>query len=118
MNRVFLILAIPLLFLSCKKSAIPVESFEFAPERIEFDYLKVKSKLEYTDAQQKNRATLHIRVKSDSIIWISIQHTIEAFRIKIERDSLHVIDRLKKVYHAYSYSDLQKKLGFESLSFF
>jgi hypothetical protein len=24
-----------------------------------------------------------------------------------------VIDRLKKIYHAYSYSDLQKKLGFE-----
>jgi hypothetical protein len=29
------------------------------------------------------------------------------------RDSLHVIDRLKIVYHAYSYGDLQKKLGFE-----
>jgi hypothetical protein len=103
-----------LFFISaCKKDIVQVTNFDSIPKTLEFDYLKIKSKLEYIEGSQKNKATLHLRVKKDSIIWISVQSTIEAFRIIIKKDSVLVLDRLKKNYHALSYLDLQKKLGFE-----
>lgn len=115
MNRTSLILLLctGLMMMSCKKESIPVKDFDSAPKKMDFEYLKIKSKMEYSDQKQNNKATLHIRVKKDSIIWISAQHTIEAFRIMILRDSVHMIDRLNKIYSGMSYTDLKKKLGFE-----
>ncbi len=68
--------------------------------------------MEYVEGSNKTKATLHTRIKKDSLIWMSIQSTIEAFRILINRDSVFIIDRLSKKYSASSYVDLQKKMGF------
>jgi hypothetical protein len=104
---------------SCKKELATVESFDFLPSKLEFDYLKIKSKMDYQEGNKSNKATIHTRIKKDSIIWMSIQHTIEAFRIVIRPDSVLIIDRLSKQFHALSYPDLQKRLGFElSYDFF
>ena len=108
-----LILLTTLLFISCKKELTTVENFDFVPNKLEFDKLKIKSKMEYKEGQKTSRATLHIRVNKDDMIWMSVQNTIEAFRILIKKDSLFVIDRLGKKFHALSYDDLQKKMGFE-----
>lgn len=115
MNRIHLIIFLSLasFFFACKKEALIVENFEYAPKKMDFEYLKIKSKMVYSDETQNNKATLHIRVQKDSVIWISVQHTIEAFRILILQDSVHMIDRLKKSYSGMSYEDLKKKMGFE-----
>ncbi len=99
--------------MACKKEAVTVKNFNYAPKKMDFEYLKIKSKMEYSDNRQNNKATLHIRVQKDSVIWISVQHTIEVFRILILPDSVHMIDRLNKIYSGMSYDDLKKKLGFE-----
>lgn len=109
----YFILILTLFSISCKKELAKVESFDFVPNKLEFDKLKIKSKMEYTEGQKTSRATVHIRVNKDDMIWMSVQNTIEAFRILIKKDSLYVIDRLAKKYHALSYPDLQKKMGFE-----
>lgn len=113
MNKVLFFLALALFFISCKRDSVPSTSFDQAPKKLEFEYLKVKSKLEYKDGKQKNKATLHIRVKKDSMIWVSVQHAIEVMRIKIDRDSLRIINRLDKKYISLSYDQLVDRLGFK-----
>ncbi len=75
---------------------------------IDFTTFSSKIKVEYKDNKQRNYDfNAFVRIRKDSIIWISINASlgIEAFRVFITPDSVIIMDKLdKKVqYHSVGY---------------
>ena len=121
MNNRFRIVALLLLtsiISSCTRnlfvSALETESGTLEVQEFHFDYMKAKAKFRYDDGKNNLKATAHIRIKKDSLIWMSISATlgIEAARVMIAKDSMMVIDRLNKQYTILNYQDLSEKYNF------
>lgn len=95
-------------------TGIPVAD-ELAIQDINFDYLTSSSKIRYRNDDQNVSATANIRVKKDSIIWISVTpgFGIEAARGLITRDSVSFINRLDKEYSTFSFKELSNKFNFD-----
>lgn len=81
----------------------------------DFKYLSCKSKIEYTDGLDNFTANATIRVRKDSVIWVSISPAlgVEVLRCLITQDSVFIINKLQKEYYLFSYSDLKQKLNYE-----
>lgn len=66
---------------------------------VDFKTFSSKIKVDYNDSKQRNYDfNAFVRIRKDSVIWISIIATfgIEAFRVFITPDSVKVMDRLDK----------------------
>lgn len=118
MNKSFwLLLVCSLLFSACKKELNLFKSRDkkFAVENIEFEYLSSRAKFKYSDGAQKISATASFRIQKDSIIWASISPGlgVELARLKIDREKLQGIDKLKKEYYVYTFEELSKQYGFQ-----
>ena len=78
---------------------------------IDFNTFSAKIKVQYEDNKGKQPdINAFVRMKKDSLIWISINATflnIEAFRVLISRDSIWILNKLNKQveYHSLSYLD-------------
>ena len=95
-------------------SGIPVAD-ELAIQDIDFSYFTSSSKIRYRNDGDNVSATANIRVKKDSVIWISVTpgFGIEAARGLITRDSVSFINRLDKEYSTYSFKELSNKFNFD-----
>jgi hypothetical protein len=82
---------------------------------IDFTYLTAKSKLSFKGkTQDVSNANLNIRVRKDSLIWISISKIgFEAVRALITRDSVTIMDRQHGEYAVYDFPSLSKQFNFE-----
>ena len=79
--------------------------------RIEFTTFSAKIDVDYENAEGKNyNVNAHLRMYTDSIIWISITGPlgIEGLRAYITPDSVKVLDKQNKTYVARSVSYLQE----------
>lgn len=108
---------------SCKRqkitdtTAVSTETTEFKVEEIDFQYFNSRSKITYKDAENNLTATVNIRMKKDSVIWLSISKVgVEGVRSLITQDSIFVVDKLKNDFTAYDFKSLSEKFGF-SISF-
>lgn len=65
---------------------------------ISFQTFSAKIKLDYQDKDGGDQATAFVRMKKDSIIWISLTGAlgIEGFRVLVTEDSVVVWNKLKK----------------------
>lgn len=76
---------------------------------IDFNTFSAKIKVEYSDNRGKQPdVNAFVRMKKDSIIWISVNATflsVEAFRILINKDSIWIMNKLQKQveYHSLDY---------------
>ena len=108
-----------LLLTACSKKTVGTSrgplSDELAIEDTDFNYLTSSSKIRYRNEKQNVSATANIRIKKDSIIWISVTpgFGIEAARGLITRDSITFINRLEKEYSSYSFQELSDKFNFD-----
>lgn len=95
------------------KSDVPAE--DFAVENIDFDYFTTSSKIKFDDGTKSFGATANIRIKKDSVIWISITpgFGIEVARALITQDSVMYMNRLDKEYEQYSFRELSQRLNFD-----
>lgn len=117
-NIIFLLLFSITLFSSCKRQttiaseATPDEINNFIIKEIDFTYFSSKAKLHFKDGHTDVKANVNIRMKKDSILWMSINAAagIEAFRCMITQDSIHILDRLKNEYTVLSFEGLSQKL--------
>jgi len=110
------------LFFACKRppaSSVPsLPPPEITPERVnvknvEFAYFKSRSKITYTEAAASQNATVDIRIKRDSVIWLSLNKVgIEGARTLITRDSIFIIDRLNNDFLSYDFVSLSKRFNF------
>src|SRR6195952_1114190 len=86
--------------------------------KIDCQWFFAKIKVDYDDnSGQNNDATAYIHLKKDSLIWISLTGTlgIEGFRVLVTKDSIFVMNKLKKLIQKRAISYLQDvtKLPFD-----
>lgn len=81
---------------------------------IDFRYLTAKSKISFKSPQQDiDNANINIRVRKDSLIWVSISKLgIEAVRGLITRDSITIVDKIHKEYTVYDFPTLSRQFNF------
>ncbi len=118
-SRHFIIGALSFLlaFSSCKKNITPVNSSpagpseSTAPANLDFKYFNARGRMQVDDEGDKIATNINIRMRKDSVIWISLIPAlgIEAARIRFTQDSVHMLNRLKKEYFAGDYSFIKEK---------
>lgn len=130
MNKLFFGIVLLAILSACHKKKIikTINAPDYHPEvskrqtrklikakEADFTFLNCKSKIEFSDGVDNFNASANIRVKKDSIIWVSITATlgIEAVRCLITTDSVYIINKLQKEYYCYSYQSLKKRLNFD-----
>ena len=99
----------------------PVENEEdkVKIEEIDFRYLKAKSKIAIVKDGKTENVSANIRIKKDSIIWLSITYGIfgEVARALITQDSAYIsavnTKTLKKEFHKYSFTELSAEYNFD-----
>ncbi|PCJ00638.1 MAG: hypothetical protein COB15_02375 [Flavobacteriales bacterium] len=81
----------------------------------EFNFKTISSKAAVSVIDNANKKTsfkVHLRIRKDSIIWMSISKLgIEAARVIITTDSLKLIDRFKKEYFLGDFKYINKLFG-------
>lgn len=76
-----------------------------------YEYLTLKAKAEYKEGATQQSFTMNIRMKADSVVWISVTGLgFEVARALFLKDSLFLLDRFNRNYYAYSFSDARKLL--------
>jgi hypothetical protein len=100
-------------FTSCNKRLIHSKQENIEINTFKFDYFTAKAKLNYTNGDQKLSAVANLRIKYDSLIWISISPGlgIEVLRIKLTTDSVFLIDRIAQNYTKSSYREFNHFYG-------
>lgn len=116
MNRVLIALLMGSIFLSsCKKELGLFRSTDkkFSVNNAEFDYLSAKAKFKFNNGEQKISASANFRVQNDSVIWASISPAlgVELARVKITREKIQAIDKLKRDYYEFTFEELSKQYG-------
>jgi hypothetical protein len=82
--------------------------------RIDFKTFSARIKVEYEDAEgKKPEVTANIRMKKDSIIWISIVGNLafitkEAFRVLITKDHITIMNKLKDQVEEHPFSFIEE----------
>ena len=81
----------------------------------EFDYLNTRTRIQYKDGERNVSASANIRIKKDSIIWMSLSPLlgIEVARAMITQDSLVLMNRLNREYMVYDFENLSDKFQFD-----
>ena len=124
MNKLTLLLALGLLLGSCARKAVPTvstvgpgTSVPVAEPMVRatnttFTFLNAKGKAQINLKGNKQGANLALRMRRDSIIWVSASLAgIEGVRAVLTRDSVRVINRLEKTYFSGGYDYLSKLLN-------
>lgn len=77
---------------------------------IDFKTFNAKIRVEYNGKEGGDEATAFVRIKKDSVMWLSLRGAlgIEGFRVLITRDSVKVMNLLKKTVQLRSISYLQE----------
>ena len=113
-TSLFLIL---LVSLSCSKKirvADLVDTENFELHMFDFDELDSRARIRYDDGRQRVSLNATIRMKKDSVIWISLSPMlgIEVARGMITQDSVMFMDRINQEYRVYDYQTLSKQFNF------
>ena len=97
----------------CNKRLINLNQGNLDMNAFKFEFFSAKARLNYTEGDQKLSGVANLRIKYDSLIWISISPglSIEAFRIKLTSDSVFLLDRLSHNYIKSSYREFDKFYG-------
>lgn len=115
-----LLLAAALLLGNCTRKALPTKTSARnrpMPEavrasNVEFRFLAAKGKAQFDYQGQQQGANINIRVRKDSVIWISASLIgLEGVRAYITRDSVQVLNKLSREYYAGDYAYLSKRLN-------
>lgn len=109
-----------LLFSACKKETIPSTAStstetvgNVSVRNLEFTYLNARGQLKLEDKGQTTSSGYALRMKKDSVIWISVLPGlgIEAARMKLTTDSVFIMNRIHREYAATSYDFLSQRFN-------
>jgi len=82
-------------------------------KELKFDWFSAKFSAEYSNKGKKNSFNGQIRIRKDSLIWISLTPMlgIEAIRLMISQDSVKMINRLNDTYFIGDYEYVNRFLN-------
>ncbi|GAA4014130.1 DUF4292 domain-containing protein [Hymenobacter fastidiosus] len=78
---------------------------------VNFRYLKAKGKINVDAPGLQQTANLNLRMRKDSVIWLSVSLGIEGIRAYITRDSIQVLNNLQREYYAGNFTYLSERLN-------
>lgn len=129
MLRPFFLIFIPFFFYSCtskkilttgnvKVSNIATLQKALSSDNFDYNWVDTKTKFSYEDNEQRLSGSAYIRMRKDSLIWLSISPGLgfEVARVQITNDSIIIINRLKREFQSYPFSYLNRYLGLDTLS--
>ena len=124
MNKLTLLLALGLLLGGCARKAVPtatttgpgtstpVAESAVKATNTNFQFLNAKGKAQLNMKGNKQGANISIRMRRDSIIWVSAGLAgFEGVRAVLTHDSVRVLNRLEKTYFSGGYDYLSKLLN-------
>lgn len=81
--------------------------------KIEYTTFNGKVRIGYSSKEGSDDATAYVRLRRDSALWLSLRGAlgIEGFRILVTRDSVKVLDLLKKTVQSRGISYIQEVTG-------
>ncbi len=82
-------------------------------KELKFDWFSAKFSAEYSNKGKENSFNGQIRIRKDSLIWISLTPMlgIEAVRLMISQDSVKMINRLNDTYFIGNYEYVNRFLN-------
>ena len=95
-----------------KNSTPAITKIDVKPAEIDFKYLNIKSKVDFSSGGEVQSFPVNIHIKKDSIIWLSIVVGLEGARGIITKDSIIFLDRLHRTYYKYDFTSLSKQFNF------
>ena len=118
MNKLVLVLFTFLALSSCRKTfhksqPVKTEKPTIKVSEINFEYFQSKAKIDYDDGTNQFSSPMTIRMRKDSVIWISVNPAlgIEVVRALITPDSVFVIDKIHKDYYALGLNYVKTNFG-------
>ena len=105
------------LFVNCKSPKTIVKHITEQPTEVErilplnFDFNTLSRN--FTTKVEGLNMTLNgqVRIKHDSVIWLTLSKVVEIGRAKLTPDSIHVIIKVQNKYYQGSYADFAKNTG-------
>lgn len=120
-----LFFTVSLFLFSCKSSKeisgsrnkkIPADSLLVALENshLQYEWFSAKARVNYQDDSDSKSFTAAIRMRKDSVIWVSVTSMlgVEVARLLIHNDSVFLLDRLNKIYRHEPLSLLEQYFSF------
>ncbi|SHJ69895.1 protein of unknown function [Hymenobacter daecheongensis DSM 21074] len=122
MNKCFLLVLLWLgvVLGGCSPKIVPANTGRMTPAKaaemvkatnVDFRYLKAKGKIKVDMPGVQQTANLSLRMRKDSVIWLSVSLGIEGVRAYITRDSIQVLNYLQREYYAGNFDYLSKRLN-------
>jgi Domain of unknown function (DUF4292) len=102
---------------ACSKKTVPVTTPP-APktvdvEEIDFGFMHGKARVVYKDEKKERDVKANIRVRKDSVIWMSFSVVgFQGGRALINKDSITIVSTVDREYYVYDYGELSKKFRF------
>jgi|GEM_PF-4349408 len=88
-----------------------VRSATFGLKQADFNYWSSRGKLYFKDGKTEQNASVDIRMKKDSLIWMSVRvMSIEGMRLLVTQDSLFIMDKVNRDFLAISFDSLSRVL--------
>lgn len=116
--RLLFLMLLPVL-VSCSRKSLVVStsrpsSRDVEVEEIDFDYLHGKAAINLTYENNQMDLKSNIRIRRDSVIWMTFSmFGVQGGKALINKDSITVVNTVKKEYYVLSFPDLSKRVGFE-----
>lgn len=119
MNRFLLFMSMFFVLVSCRRThlqksqPIKVEKKSCHIKELDFEYFQAKAKIDYDDGTNQFSSPMTIRIRKDSVIWISVNPAlgIEVVRALITQDSIFVINKINSENYSRSISEVKDKFG-------
>jgi len=93
-------------------SSINLAKVDVIPADVDFRFLKIRSKINYTAGTESQSFPVTVHVEKDNKIWLSIAVGLEVARGIITQDSVIFIDRLHRTYYKYDFASLSRRFKF------
>ena len=87
---------------------------ELSAKSIQFEWVQARARVNYKEKSKSKNFTASVRIRRDSIIWISITSImgVEVARLQVRSDSVFLLDRLNNKYRAEALSFLENYFPF------
>ncbi|MFM2226518.1 MAG: hypothetical protein RJA07_2720 [Bacteroidota bacterium] len=130
-SKFLLFIVVAIIFINCKtvhKTKTRIEGTKVTRNEIleklqqpdlKYNWFFAKAKIEIEDSKNNNTVNAIIRMKKDSVIWISLNAIlgIEVSRILITPDSVRLMDKFNKRYYKKDFNYIKQITHMPGLTF-
>ena len=110
-SRIVFVLLLSSFLFSCTKKGAKTQY----ADNLDFNYFSGKAKIDFDDGANQYNINANIRIKHDSIIWVSAYSSMfKIGKCLITQDSIFILKDIQgNEYYKYSFDSLATKIGYD-----